>query len=801
MQGARHKMRLQVRRVSGSVGSKLALGAIAMALVAGAIGATSIVGLGEVGGAVDRTGKSVVMLADMNAASTATMEFLDQRAPDAAERARAAAARLDGTIHAVDLDEEEGAFVRTAVDRFSAGLGALLDAAMRLEEAQSAALARLETLRARGAEVQELGFDKADEITDEVDTIADDLGAARLGIQQMAGVRADTLRTLSSLKSHALTGEQRFVIAAGAGLGGMLPVVKKLAAGEPAGDIAAKLAALAGKTGEASDLLARVRDAATPVAATSARDRAIALLETAANDSEEVLRLQAKAADALSYQQQNRGLLRAKALETSRMGASFSSVVAGLAAETFQYRGNPKPETAALIEAGLKRAGVLAGEMEKSGLEGIAAEVDGFAAAFADLLVATTDLRAAADEARDASLAASAAIGDLASVFAATSGRAGEIVATLVIAAVAAALVLAGLTAVGLHRAIAVPLAGITGAMRRLAAGDTEVEVPGGGRRDEIGAMAGAVLVFRDNEVERRRLAEAAEAETAAQMERQRRLEDLVDHFRGEVTTLLAAFDEDAAQLERKATGLAEVAGGASGRASRAAEATEAATGSVQTVAAATEELESSIREIGRQTSSAVEVVGRTAVNAQAAGERVSRLARSAEEIESVVALIRSIAEQTNLLALNATIEAARAGEAGKGFAVVAGEVKSLAGQTARATADIARQVEAIQETTGSAVEAIQVIMAEMSEVDRFTAAIAAAVEEQGAATGEISRNVNAAAEGTATVGESVAALQRAVSRTTASSDEVLGLSRNVTGRARDLSAVVDGFLADVAAA
>jgi methyl-accepting chemotaxis protein len=365
----------------------------------------------------------------------------------------------------------------------------------------------------------------------------------------------------------------------------------------------------------------------------------------------------------------------------------------------------------------------------------------------------------------------------------------------------AVAVAAAGLISLALVLMLRTPVRRLTDAMSRLAGGDTSIDLTGADRRDEIGDMTRAVAVFRDNAVERGRLAAAADAERRAGADRQARVEGLVGVFDGTVTRLLASVSDSGSALQATADGLSGVATTTAGRARSAADASLEASGSVETVAGAAGALATSIEQISGQVARTKGVVEAARNRAEATNEQVATLAEAASRIGDVVKLISSIAGQTNLLALNATIEAARAGEAGKGFSVVAGEVKSLAAQTARATEDIARQVAAIQASTDGAVAAIAEIVATMGDIDRHTGEIADAVRHQGEATTNITRNVSQAAGSARRVAGDMEELDRAAENTAESADAVLSASASMRETAEELRQAVRVFLTDVAAA
>ncbi|SDU29459.1 methyl-accepting chemotaxis protein [Stappia sp. ES.058] len=350
-------------------------------------------------------------------------------------------------------------------------------------------------------------------------------------------------------------------------------------------------------------------------------------------------------------------------------------------------------------------------------------------------------------------------------------------------------------------RALTGRISRLSGAMEMLAGGNTDVDLPQDKASDEIDAMTRSVVVFRDNAIERQSLSDEQNAVRRETEERARRVSQLIDGFRGEVGEMLDAVNANADQMQGTARALTSVAEQASSGAGTAVAAAEQTSGNVQTVASAAEELAASIQEIGRQVSSATEIVGGAVSSAEATNTRIGGLADAAQRIGDVVKLITDIAEQTNLLALNATIEAARAGDAGKGFAVVAAEVKELATQTSKATEEISSQISAIQGATQEAVGAIGEISITMGSVSEYTNSIAAAVEQQGAATGEISGSVQEAARGTREVTETIANITAQVQETSQSATDVLNASGDVSERAVALRQTVDRFLSEVSAA
>jgi methyl-accepting chemotaxis protein len=352
-----------------------------------------------------------------------------------------------------------------------------------------------------------------------------------------------------------------------------------------------------------------------------------------------------------------------------------------------------------------------------------------------------------------------------------------------------------------LTRGIAAPIRRMTEAMRRLAAGDRSITVPGTGRRDEIGAMAAAVQTFKDTAVEAERLAARQTEEQAVRTRRAHRLEALTRDFEAKIGDLVQALSSSATEMQATAETMTATADQTNHQSVAVAAASEQASTNVHTVAAATEELASSIKEIGREATQSSAIAAQAVSETARSNETVQALASAAQRIGEVVGLINEIASQTNLLALNATIEAARAGEAGKGFAVVASEVKSLATQTAKATEEIASQIAEVQKTTQSAVGAIQGIGKTIAAMNEIAATITSAVEEQTAATQEIARNVQQAAKGTQDVSTNIAGLKQVATDTGIAANQLLGSAGELSRHANELGRQVNEFLAGVNAA
>ena len=367
-------------------------------------------------------------------------------------------------------------------------------------------------------------------------------------------------------------------------------------------------------------------------------------------------------------------------------------------------------------------------------------------------------------------------------------------------AAIAAISVVVGLAIIlGLRvlfgRMVSAPLTRMTQAMTVLAEGDMAVAVPDKERQDEVGRMAGALQVFKDNMIRADRLAAAQRDEQAAKLRHGQQVESLCRDFDSGVTGIITVVSSAAGRMELMARSLSANADQTNREAVNAAGAAEQSTVSAQAVAGAAQELSASISEIARQMAKSSEASAAAAAEAGRTTHTVQGLAEGSARIGDVVKLINDIASQTNLLALNATIEAARAGEAGKGFAVVASEVKNLANQTAKATEDISSQIGAVQAATNEAVEAIASIVKRIEDINEIATSIASAVEEQGAATDEIARNVQQAAAGAEQVSRNVTGVTQAAGETGAAAGEVLTSARSLSSETDQLKAMVERFL------
>jgi methyl-accepting chemotaxis protein len=367
--------------------------------------------------------------------------------------------------------------------------------------------------------------------------------------------------------------------------------------------------------------------------------------------------------------------------------------------------------------------------------------------------------------------------------------------------AVVLVVIIAALGYATVSRGVVRPIMAINDVMTRLSSGDTAGEIPYASRHDEIGGMARAVQVFKDNLIEGKRLTAEQKLEGERKEHRANALDALIKGFETTVGNIVEIVSSTSSQLAVAAGTLTKTAETTQQLSSSVAAASDQASANVQSVASATEEMTSSVNEISRQVRESSRIADEAVKQAERTDARIGELSQAAGRIGDVVKLITAIAEQTNLLALNATIEAARAGEAGRGFAVVASEVKQLAQQTAKATEEISTQIAGMQTATRDSVAAIKEIGNTIGRISEITSTISAAVEEQGAATQEIARNVDEAARSTGQVASSINTVNRGAGETGSASAQVLASAQSLSGESSHLKLEVEKFLSTVRAA
>jgi methyl-accepting chemotaxis protein len=359
-------------------------------------------------------------------------------------------------------------------------------------------------------------------------------------------------------------------------------------------------------------------------------------------------------------------------------------------------------------------------------------------------------------------------------------------------------LLLAGMLAFIIARSISQPLTLITSRMAQLAEGHLNVEVPFLTDRDETGQLARALEVFKQNRRKAEELTAAQHAEAEAKLMRQARVEQLVGDFHQRTARVIEAVARAAESVQSHARRLAEMAKNSRSSIETVTHASIDTTGNVQAVAGAAEELSTAVGDVNRRIGKSTDVARRAVSETERTNATMRGLVDAAQKIGTIVQVINDIASQTNLLALNATIEAARAGEAGKGFAVVAGEVKTLANQTTRATDEIQQQVGAIQAETGRAVEAIGNIGRTVDEMSEISTAIASAMEQQGATTQDIARNINQAADRTREVSANIKSVGETAETTSTAASELHQASDDLRSQASSLEKEMKAFITEM---
>ena len=376
-----------------------------------------------------------------------------------------------------------------------------------------------------------------------------------------------------------------------------------------------------------------------------------------------------------------------------------------------------------------------------------------------------------------------------------------DVIWLTVAASLALTIVLAMIIVMQIRKQAVKPVQAMTSTVSRMADGDLDIDVSGVERGDELGVMAGAINVLKENLIKNKEMQAREAIAQAERTQRAERIAELTAAFDRETSVVVETVTSAATEMQSTSASMSAMAEETSDQATTAAAASERTTENVQTVAAAAEELSASVSEIGRQVSESANLAKEAVNKVEQTNVTVGSLSDAANRIGSVIQLITDVASQTNLLALNATIEAARAGEAGKGFAVVASEVKNLANQTSKATEEIGQQINAMQNATTGAVDAISAIKDTIERLDSISAAIAAAVEEQGAATQEISRNIQQAAQGTQSVSGNIVAVSQSADETGGAATQMSAGSDELLQQINGMRIQVETFITDIRSA
>ena len=783
------------RGVFRSIGAKIFAGVAALAVLAGVVGAVGYRGLDTLGDLVDQTASASAVMSGFNDASGAVAAFV--LAPEDKFIARGLAA-LDAATAASDriVEADTRDRIKRQIEDFRSTFADLRKASSVIAAAATEMTTTGDELVKTANATETESFQKVETVDREVAAIQLDLGQIRSVSLAASKLQAAIYEARTALIAYARQPDPILVSKAQATVIIAKPDLEMLVkmAGWPATQ---KHVQRISERYEALEKKLQITDAFDETVATDAIDDANVLTRTVTTLLTTLNLLATTNDDILRERADERSKVRVTAGSVRSFGDSAKIAVAG----ADKFRLDPSEANAEAVRAAIKRADGFGKMLERIGLAQLREGLGKLGGAFDRMVAAKRDLDGSIGRALERSTAASQAIAAIVRDQQATARDERGTNAMIVIGTGLAALGFVVVIALFMARKVAAPIRGITAAMQRLARGETALDLDARDRTDEIGDMIAAVSVFRDNAIERQRLARDQAEKDEQERRRQAKIEELIRSFRAEMSTVLEVVSQSADRMQSTADQLNAGASGASDQARSASSSSRDATASVQTVATAAEELSASIGEIGQQARGALDLVEATSGNASSTAARSAVLVEAATKIGDVVSLIRSIAGQTNLLALNATIEAARAGEAGKGFAVVANEVKALANQTSRATDDIVAQIDQIQAATRTVVDAIEGITQGIGDVKTYTTSIAAAVEEQGAATADIARSVVRAADGTGHATESVDQLARSVEETTHSATSVLQVSRELNSQAQRVRAILDDFLQGVAAA
>jgi methyl-accepting chemotaxis protein len=792
---------------------KIGIGFCLVAFVAIVIGLVGIFGIGRMSSNIEQTAAVSETFVGMGAVDRSFSKFLtsEQRAD-----ADASAARIDevyGKVGQLNTGSDGSEKIKSALKAMQDQIRKLAKSNANMAESLDAINAATSKLTTTATQIVKEANQRADEAFAKETSALQQLEAIDKVVPSVDQIYGSVLKVSTFIAKYTATGDDGIMDQASLLSGSLAIPLDELskntvdeASANSAKAFIKKLDEIAPKFEELPKLYAAAHAAdATDDAKKAFADASESLMDEFDSASMRAESIRTGLAQARSFaigSLKTASSDRAEAKDVALSGQAISDHVSNLVIATKDYlmregAGDPKvvfDQIAVLEQEASNKDGAAVSKIS-------ADVVHDYRTAFEAIVAA---IKAKMDDTASAARAAEASVTNVASIsdqiIAAANSSAGSVrwiaIVTLIFGGIVTIIV-----AIVTARLIRDPVTALTRAMLQLAKGNTDLKLTHMERSDEIGDMSRAVEVFREAAIEKAKMQAQSEQETAARLERQARIEAMIAEFRSDVERMLDDVNKQTHRMQGTAQRLTGTASLSQQQAMAASGASANASNSVSTVAAAAEELAVSVQEILSKVERTVDAVQMAGEQTTQSSARIEGLAQSAAKIGDVVKLIRSIADQTNLLALNATIEAARAGNSGKGFAVVAAEVKQLADQTAKATHDIAQQVDGIQAATQQAVASISDIAASMRHVNDYTASIAAAVGQQGAATDEISHSAQAASMGTQSVSESMSTVLRSAEDATLASDEVSSVATRVTEANETLTATIDRFLQSVAAA
>ena len=783
-----------------SISKKLTLGAIVSIALTISVASTGFLGASVMGTAIDRNVQMIDVLSDFNAVVQTKAKYLVSSDDGLEQQLTTHLASLKAKLRVLAQANGDTSRVET-VDAFEDSLNQLFAANRVIDERSSELSAASTELLASGRVLVEESRAMEQSLQASMQDSQGELSKVQDMLERALELDALIVRSTQQFKEYSSPSDREIFDAGMTDFLAAKELLLEIASTPFSDDVETALEDLSALMEASHEALTALAEETRVMALYSAKGKAEKLtsqLSEKVNGVADAYRAYTESSKVRAADMQQRAHV---ASQNANLGFEFASTVKDTMMAILDFRANHEASALQRANDAVAILKTTAAEFERQTGQSTSELVQSLDRSFAELVTAREQLDGALADAANLELAFSEYMKRLAAENAAAAGGQQQQATTWLAVMTLASLGFAIVLAAGLARLVGRPIRTLTEITKRVSEGDLTVQVPNDNRKDEIGALTSAMSVFQKNAWERDRMNGEREQMERDRVERQKRVEQLIETFRSTARNALQGMGDNAQELSQAATDLTTTATSASNQSDTAASASHSAAQNVDQVAAAAEQLASSIVDISGRVDAARSVVSDATGHAAATNDKVQGLADAASRIGDVVGLISDIAEQTNLLALNATIEAARAGDAGRGFAVVASEVKTLAEQTAKATGEISSQIQGIQTSTNDAVEAIQKISTTMAEVNAQTSNIADALGEQGTATQSISSSAQGASEGTASTNSAISIVAGAVERTRDVSDRVRQSSQSVSERSRDLEQVVTRFLDDVSAA